>query len=632
MPVATLTTLTLQEDTTKVATLTATDADSNDTFTFSMVAQPQHGTLSLDSNGTFSYTPNPNFNGRDSFSYRVNDGTTDSVEQSVDIEVTAVNDAIVPTFTRLIAQEDSNTTATLTATNVDNNSSILTFSIVVMPQHGTISLDSNGSFIYTPNPNFSGSDSFAYKVSDGVDDSVEQNVTITVININDKAVATPTTLTLQEDTTKVATLRAIDVDGDTLTFRVVTQPQHGTLNLEANGSFSYTPNSNFNGSDSFTYRVNDGNYSVEQNVTITVTAINDAPQIDTEFKNISIGDSATKRLDINISDMDGDSLTLNIESNNSIVTIGKNFTNPISQADYTDKALDFNFTTAYKIGGSATVTITLSDGDTNVSKSFVVNIVYNHGDELRTLITACNNSNSSDSDECKRVSDYNTSGITDMSHMFDGIQYNIDVSKWDTSNVTDMSYMFSYNYGFNQPLNSWDTSKVTNMSVMFYYANRFNQPLNDWNVSQVTDMSDMFNHAISFNQPLNSWDTSKVTTMRLMFFEATNFNQPLNSWDTSKVAEMFAMFYYASSFNQPLNYWNVSQVTDMSEMFKHATNFNQPLNSWDTSKVTKMRSMFFEATNFNQPLNNWNVSSVRDHVEFSKNSGLSQSNLPKFNP
>jgi len=74
--------------------------------------------------------------------------------------------------------------------------------------------------------------------------------------------------------------------------------------------------------------------SVEQNVTITVATVNDSPQIDIYFIDISIYDGATKRVDINISDIDGDSLTLNIESNDSsLLTITKDFINPISQAD-----------------------------------------------------------------------------------------------------------------------------------------------------------------------------------------------------------------------------------------------------------------------------------------------------------
>ena len=76
--------------------------------------------------------------------------------QSVAITVIAINDAPAPTFTTLTLQEDTNKTATLTATDIDSNSSTLIFSIVSQPQHATIYLETNGSFIYSPNPNFNG--------------------------------------------------------------------------------------------------------------------------------------------------------------------------------------------------------------------------------------------------------------------------------------------------------------------------------------------------------------------------------------------------------------------------------------------------------------------------------------------
>jgi len=178
--------------------------------------------------------------------------------------------------------------------------------------------------------------------------SVVQRVAVRVTDTYDPPTPTFTTLRVQEDTTKRATLTASAFDGNSsnLTFSVVTQPQHGTLNLETNGSFSYTPDRNFNGRDSFAYKVNDGIAdSVAQSVAITVTAVNDLPQINTEFLNgISMDANATKIVYINISDPDGDSLTLLLKSNSSMITISNNSTNPILQADYTNKVFDFNIT------------------------------------------------------------------------------------------------------------------------------------------------------------------------------------------------------------------------------------------------------------------------------------------------
>ena len=121
---------------------------------------------------------------------------------------------------------------------------------------------------------------------------------------------------------------------------------------------------------------------------MVATSINDTPQIDTDFQNMTIGDKTTIRLDINISDFDGDSLTLNIESSSSILTIDKNFTNPILLSDYANSALYFYIISDDNATGSAKVTLILSDGDSSVSKSFIVNITkeFKSGDRWRGLV------------------------------------------------------------------------------------------------------------------------------------------------------------------------------------------------------------------------------------------------------
>jgi len=209
-----------------------------------------------------------------------------------------------------------------------------------------------------------------------------------------------------------------------------------------------------------------------------------------------------------------------------------------------------------------------------------------------------------------------TSGITDMSYLFDGqftfISFNQDISWWDTSDVTNMEGMFNSADDFNNPLNDWDVSNVTNMRRMFWFASDFNQPLDNWNTSNVEDMSGMLSYAGNFNQSINSWDVSQVTDMRGMFSYADEFNQPLDNWDVSQVTDMGSMFYNADAFNQNINSWDVSNVIDMQEMFANTETFNQPLNNWDVGSVINISRMFELAEVFNQPLNNWDVSSVEN--------------------
>jgi len=125
-----------------------------------------------------------------------------------------------------------------------------------------------------------------------------------------------------------------------------------------------------------------------------------------------------------------------------------------------------------------------------------------------------------------------------------GNAYPAGISKWNTSNVTDMSGMFeglvvargaNDPNNFNEDIGNWDTSSVTNMSDMFNCATAFNQDIGSWDTSSVTNMSYMFTYAIAFNQDITNWDTSSVTSMSGMFNGATAFDQNISKWDFSSL-------------------------------------------------------------------------------------------------
>src|SRR2546427_767336 len=155
--------------------------------------------------------------------------------------------------------------------------------LVSQPAHGSLTLNSDGSFSYVPAANYNGSDSFTYKANDGQANSGIATVNITITAVNDAPVALNDSYTTAEDTTlNVAALGALanhsDVHGYTLSAVLVSQPTHGSLTLNSNGSFSYVPAANYNGTDSFTYKANDGQAdSGIATVTITITGVNDAP-------------------------------------------------------------------------------------------------------------------------------------------------------------------------------------------------------------------------------------------------------------------------------------------------------------------------------------------------------------------
>ncbi|WP_172277240.1 BspA family leucine-rich repeat surface protein [Chryseobacterium sp. LAM-KRS1] len=106
---------------------------------------------------------------------------------------------------------------------------------------------------------------------------------------------------------------------------------------------------------------------------------------------------------------------------------------------------------------------------------------------------------------------------------------------WNTSGITNMSHMFAGATNFNQPVGSWNTANVTNMNWLFHYLDFFNQPIGNWNTSKVTTMIHMLHECYAFNQDLSSWDTSKVTDMRAILGKTTNFNHSLGNWNLNSL-------------------------------------------------------------------------------------------------
>jgi WD40 repeat protein len=276
-------------------TLNATDIDpTNDTLTWTISTQANPGIADASGTGAskaITYTPATNNTTSDSFTVQVSDGHSGT--DTITVNVTFTNDPpeITEGDTTMVSMsEDSNPNPfnlTLNATDPNGNDDSLTWSIsTAASQDGitgvTTGTGTSQAINYTPPLNYIGQDTFVVTVTDTSGDTDTITVTVNVIapeNLNDAPVASDGNFTINEDLPLSNLLLATDADGNSLTYTTVSEPSHGTLTVTSStGGFIYTPFDNFSGTDSFTFKANDG--TVDSNiatVNITINAVNDAP-------------------------------------------------------------------------------------------------------------------------------------------------------------------------------------------------------------------------------------------------------------------------------------------------------------------------------------------------------------------
>lgn len=329
-PVASSESYTLDEDVplavNAASGVLANDTDpENDALNATVVTPPAHGTLALNLNGSFTYTPSLNYNGTDSFTYRVNDSIEGNSIATVSFTINPVNDgptAANDTYTDAV--EDTpyvvNAANGVLANDVDVEGDPMTAFKVSNPAHGNVVLNTDGSFTYTPAANYNGEDSFTYKVFDGKIYSDIKTVAITLASVNDPPFARP-----DSNTVRAGKVLSVSVDSgvlanddktdtDYMIASLVTNVQHGTLSLNIDGSYVYTPAVNFIGTDSFTYYPTDGEANgntVEVKINVIQSSYAPTAAASTVFYKPKTS-SVIIRVDSLIADQDGDKLTREI--------------------------------------------------------------------------------------------------------------------------------------------------------------------------------------------------------------------------------------------------------------------------------------------------------------------------------
>ena len=247
------------EDADQTGNLSCNDLD-NDPLTYSKVASPDNGSATVDPGGSWTYTPDPDFHGSDSFTFRANDGTVNSNTVTLSITVDSVNDAPVCSADTSSGNEDTDQSGTITCADTEGDA--LTYAKVGGASDGSATVDADGSWSYSPDTNFNGSDSFTFRANDGSDNSNTATMSITVNAVNDAPVCQDLSLATAKNVAVAGTVNCTDVENDPLVLRVSTAPGSGTVFPfdTSTGDFTYTPALDVTGSDTFRVIANDGHH------------------------------------------------------------------------------------------------------------------------------------------------------------------------------------------------------------------------------------------------------------------------------------------------------------------------------------------------------------------------------------
>jgi VCBS repeat-containing protein len=266
------------------ASVLSNDGDPDgDALTAARASDPSHGTVSVNADGTFTYTPAAGYTGPDSFTYTASDGTLQDTG-TVSITVTAVTNhppvAVDDAYS--VPQDSVLNGSSVLANDSDPDSDPLTAAKASNPSHGTVTMNADGTFTYTPAAGYSGPDSFTYTASDGTLQDTG-TVSITVSAATDHApVAVGDAYSVAQGTVLSGSsvlANDSDPDGDPLTAAKASDPSHGAVTMNADGTFTYMPAAGYSGPDGFTYTASDGTLPATGTVAIAVTPVLQPPPI-----------------------------------------------------------------------------------------------------------------------------------------------------------------------------------------------------------------------------------------------------------------------------------------------------------------------------------------------------------------
>ncbi len=354
------------EDTPVAVDVLANDSDPDgDPLTVISMTQPFSGTAVIGPDDTVIYTPTANWYGTDAFSYTIGDGHGGTDDATVTVSVAPVNDPPLAVDDSATTAKDTPVTVDVLANDSDVDGDSLTVISTTQPLSGTATVNLDNTVTYTPTTDFYGTDSFTYTANDGHGGTDDATVTVNVIPINDPPAAMDDDAGTAEDTPVTVNVLAndYDPDEDPLAVISITQPLSGTAAVSPDDTVTYTPTTNWYGTDAFSYTIGDGNGGTDSaTVTVDVTPVNDPPvAVDDDAATLEDAPVAVNVL-ANDYDVDGDPLMVIslTQPFNGLVAVG-----PYSTLTYTPTTNwygtdSFSYTVGDDNGGAGTAMVTVS--------------------------------------------------------------------------------------------------------------------------------------------------------------------------------------------------------------------------------------------------------------------------------
>ncbi|HHF3106178.1 TPA: tandem-95 repeat protein [Vibrio diabolicus] len=261
----------------------ASDVDGDDLAAFN-VQVGANASVVDNGDGTYTVTPDTDFNGELDLTFDISDGQ-ETISSSIDLTVRPINDAPVPEDKTFEVEEDGTlifTDADLLTGATDIEGDNLTVEGVSYDGgDGILTDNGNGTYTFAPNENFNGDLNFSFDVSDGTD-TVSANIDVSVTPVDDAPVSGNLAYSVDEDgsirlSQEQLLSQASDVEGDALTASNLSVDGNATVTQNDDGSFTITPDADFNGDIDISFDISDGTNTVQATADLTVNPINDLP-------------------------------------------------------------------------------------------------------------------------------------------------------------------------------------------------------------------------------------------------------------------------------------------------------------------------------------------------------------------